>query len=205
MKISIFYSWQSDLPNNTNRSLIQHALQKAVTSIKTAQSLLIEPCLERDTDGVPGTPEIASTIFRKIDECRVFVGDVSIINCHTTERKTPNPNVLLELGYAAKSLGWDYVICVFNTAFGEIENLPFDLRTRRIARYSVSENKENKAASRDELAEFFQKALQPILLQLDREAQEVHVPKPLTPEQATANVKKFLADERHRIELNDRA
>jgi hypothetical protein len=133
MKVTLFYSWQSDLPNNTNRGFIERALEKAIASIRTEEELMIEPALERDTAGVAGTPDIAATIFRKIDECHIFVGDVSIINPKTrTGRKTPNPNVLLELGYAAKKLTWDNVICVFNTAFGKTEDLPFDLRLRRL-------------------------------------------------------------------------
>src|SRR4051812_37858756 len=104
MRVTIFYSWQSDSPHNTNWTFIQRALEKAIKSIKTDNETLLEPCLERDTAGVPGSPEIASTIFRKIEECQVFVGDVSIINPTTSDRKTPNPNVLLELGYAARTL-----------------------------------------------------------------------------------------------------
>lgn len=45
-------------------------------------------------------------------------------------RATPNPNVLVELGYAAHSLGWDRIIVVVNTAHGAIEELPFDFRAR---------------------------------------------------------------------------
>lgn len=204
MRVTIFYSWQSDLPNNTNRGFIQRALEKAIESITAQEQLVIEPCLERDTAGVSGTPDIASTIFRKIDECHIFVGDVSIINPKTRSgRKTPNPNVLLELGYAAKKLTWDNVICVFNTAFGKTEELPFDLRFRRMALYSVTEEQVSKAEERDKLASIFQTALHPILLGLNQKVQEDNTPKPLTPDQAASMVKEFLADDRHRIQLSD--
>src|SRR5476649_16046 len=97
MKVTIFYSWQSVLPNSTNRGFIERALTKAVESIKVEDEMVVEPCIERDVQGVPGTPDIAQTIFRKIDECRIFVGDVSIINSSATvDRKPPNPNVLIE-------------------------------------------------------------------------------------------------------------
>jgi hypothetical protein len=49
MKVTIFYSWQSDLPNNTNRSFIERALEKAIASIKAEGELVIRPDLERDT------------------------------------------------------------------------------------------------------------------------------------------------------------
>jgi hypothetical protein len=35
MRVTIFYSWQSDLPNNTNRGFIERALEKAIASIGT--------------------------------------------------------------------------------------------------------------------------------------------------------------------------
>ena len=204
MKVTVFYSWQSDLPNNTNRGFIQRALEKAIDSITAQETLVIDPCVERDTAGVPGSPDIASTIFSKMDDCHVFVGDVSIINAKTESgRKTPNPNVLLELGYAAKNLTWSNVICVFNTAFGKTEDLPFDLRLRRMAVYSVSEEQENKAEVRDSLSSFFQSALQPILLRLNQQVQDANAPVPLTPNQASAKVKELLADDRYRIQLSD--
>ena len=33
MKVSIFYSWQSDLPSKTNRNFIEDAIKKALKSI----------------------------------------------------------------------------------------------------------------------------------------------------------------------------
>jgi hypothetical protein len=204
MNLTIFYSWQSDLPNATNRAFIEQAIQKAIKAIKAEQETVLEPCLERDTVGVPGTPDIASTIFRKIDQCRVFVADVSIISPATsTDRKTPNPNVLLELGYAAKMLTWDNVICVFNTAFGDMGDLPFDLRLRRMCTYAATKEQENKAEEREKLASRLKEALVPILKQLAVKVEEDSAPRPLTPDAASARVKEFLADERFRIQLSE--
>src|SRR5205085_1155266 len=39
-------------------------------------------------------------------------------------RPTPNPNVLIELGYAAHRHGWNGILCVFNAATGRVEDLP---------------------------------------------------------------------------------
>ncbi len=203
MKVTIFYSWQSDLPNNTNRGLIERALQKAIESIKADAETVLEPCLERDTAGVSGTPDIASTIFRKIDECQVFVGDVSIINAASTDRKTPNPNVLLELGYAAKAVTWDNVICVFNTAYGDVGDLPFDLRLRRMCTYCVTADQAVKADERDKLAARLKDALTPVLKRYAVKVQEDAAPKTPTPESVAAQVKEYLADDRHRIALTD--
>src|SRR5438876_9492524 len=96
---TLFYSWQSDLPNATNRSLILDALERAAKRIRTDDSVTVEPVLDRDTQNVPGAPDIAHTIFQKIEKAAAFVADVSIINAGIG-RPTPNPNVLIELGYA---------------------------------------------------------------------------------------------------------
>ncbi|HEY2412398.1 MAG TPA: hypothetical protein VGI40_09160 [Pirellulaceae bacterium] len=77
---TIFYSWQSDLPNSTNRGFIGDCLEKAIKELRAEGSLGVDPALDRDTQGVPGSPDIADTIFEKIDKCSMFVGDVSLIN-----------------------------------------------------------------------------------------------------------------------------
>src|SRR5262245_38295219 len=130
---TIFYSWQSDLPNSTNRGFIGDCLERAIKELRAEGSLGVEPALDRDTQGVPGSPDIADTIFEKIDNCAMFVGDVSFINgrrdgaaCDCT-RLTPNPNVIAEWGWASKAVGFERVVCVLNEATGGVNDLPFDL------------------------------------------------------------------------------
>lgn len=158
----VFYSWQSDLPNPTNRSFIEKALGNAVKSIRNDDSIEVEPVVDRDTTGVPGSPDIASTIFSKIEQAHVSVCDISIINSGSESRPTPNPNVLIELGYAIKSLGSERIIMVMNTAFGAPEQLPFDLRMRRVLTYNVSQSSAEKAPERKQLEKKFQAALNTI-------------------------------------------
>lgn len=141
MKKIVFYSWQSDLPNTSNRGFIEKALRKAVKGIADDESIDIEPVIDRDTAGVGGSPEISGTIFEKIAKADIFVADVSIINKNENGRKVPNPNVLIELGYALKALGHDKVILIMNTEFGELDALPFDLRTRRVLFYDTTQEK----------------------------------------------------------------
>lgn len=138
MKYIVFYSWQSDLPNNLNRSFIESILEKATKSISKDQNFSIEPVIDRDTVGVPGSPSIISTITEKIAKADFFVCDISIVNHESVGRKTPNPNVLLELGYASAVLGWERIIMIQNIAFGGLELLPFDLRGRRIVDYYLA-------------------------------------------------------------------
>jgi hypothetical protein len=51
VKVIIFYSWQSDLPNATNRAFIERAILKAIKTIKAEEETVLEPCLEREQRG----------------------------------------------------------------------------------------------------------------------------------------------------------
>ena len=152
MDCKIFYSWQADLPNPTNRGFILSALEMAVKSIRNDESIKIEPVIDRDTSGIPGAPDIADTILSKIEKSQIFVADVSIINNNDSSRKTPNPNVLVELGYAMRTLGPECIIMVMNTAYGKPELLPFDLRMRRVATYEMLNDEKDRSTERKKLA-----------------------------------------------------
>ena len=71
-KYTLFFSWQSDLPKADTKSLIIEVLDE----IAKDEYILSD----RDTKGEAGSPSIDDVIFRKIDECDVFVADISIIN-----------------------------------------------------------------------------------------------------------------------------
>lgn len=158
----IFYSWQSDLPNATNRGFIGTALERAAKAIRDDGSIEVQPVVDRDTAGVGGSPDISATIFSKIDAAAVFVGDVSIIGS-TGTRPTPNPNVLIELGYAKKALGPERVVMVMNTAFGAPEELPFDLRPRRVVTYHMPATDEDRAPERRRLEARLEAELRTVL------------------------------------------
>ncbi|MFA6135753.1 MAG: hypothetical protein WC705_00060 [Candidatus Paceibacterota bacterium] len=150
MKKIIFYSWQSDLPNSTNRGFIEDALLSSVKLISKDPNIEIEPVIERDTKGVGGSPDISKTILDKIDSSSIFVADVSIINNNNKGRPTPNPNVLIELGYALKALGPERIILLINKSFGGPELLPFDLKMRRVLVYE-NNGKDAKSESKKDL------------------------------------------------------
>lgn len=142
----VFYSWQSDLPNNTNRSFIRQCINEAIDFAKETET--IEAERDEATLGTTGSPNIVTTLFSKIDECDLFIADVSL--CYTedqkNEKKSPNPNVLIELGYAVKVLGWERVICLCNTDYGD--NYPFDIEHNRITKYSLSSGNNKQNTSR---------------------------------------------------------
>lgn len=157
--IEIFYSWQSDLPNKYNRGFIKDCLEKAIKSLDNSIiSADIKFRVDKDTEGTFGAPDIAQTIFEKIDKCHIFIGDISIINSTAKDefRKVPNPNVLVELGYAAAKIGWGNVILMNNTAYGNIEEQPFDIRARKQCAYNLSEeNKDIKSTVKKRLIRVF--------------------------------------------------
>ena len=137
MEYNVFYAWQSDLPRKLTRDLIRGATAAAIHRIAIEVSLDDSPRLDSDTENVAGVPEIANTIYAKISAADIFLADLSIVgrtvplDANEKGKRLPNPNVLLELGYAAAKLGWDRVVLVMNTASGDPEELPFDLRNRR--------------------------------------------------------------------------
>ncbi|OQW32618.1 MAG: hypothetical protein A4E19_04445 [Nitrospira sp. SG-bin1] len=115
-----------------------------------------ELVVDSDTQGEAGQPPIAETIFKKIDTAAVFVADVTFTAKRVDGRPTPNPNVLIEYGWALKSLGHSRVISVMNDAYGEpsAETLPFDLaHVRWPTCFTLQENAsaEHKSAARRKL------------------------------------------------------
>lgn len=138
--MKIFYSWQSDLNLKTNKNFIEDCIKAAIKEFNKKNPFLVEFKLDKDTSGEPGNPEVINTILNKIDNSRLFICDLSIVNSDYHGRKTPNPNVLFELGYAIKALGWEKIICIINQEYGPIEDLPFDLKHRRMLSYNLTKS-----------------------------------------------------------------
>jgi hypothetical protein len=181
MKRTIFYSWQSEHPSSLCRNVIQASLEAALKKLGKDDSTEITPVLDRDTGGVPGSPSISDKIFEKIVLADVFVADVSLsrrtaewrllgftLTHRSKTRRTPNPNVLLELGYAVAILGWDRIILVQNTEYGGPDDLPFDLRGRRTVTFALGahntadEKSERKRALASQLDVAIRSALLPL-------------------------------------------
>lgn len=162
-EFKVFYSWQSDLPNKTNRGFIHDALVEACKEIGKDSSVEDSPRLDQDTLGLPGSPAIPEAILRKVDECDCFVADVSLCYDGPKGKRAPNPNVLFELGYAVARLTWDRVILVVNTAYGPIEDLPFDLDKRRAVPFSAKEEETDRATPRGILAKTLGKGITAIM------------------------------------------
>ncbi len=142
----IFYSWQSDLPGNKTRNFIRECIDRAINLAQESET--IEAERDEATLGVTGSPDIVATLFSKIENCDLFIADLS--PCFTEDqkrvKKSPNPNVLVELGYAVKTLGWERVICLCNTDFGK--EYPFDIAHNRITGFSLDGKNKNEVMSK---------------------------------------------------------
>lgn len=166
-KFKIFYSWQSDLPKDKTRDFIRGCIDNAVNLANESET--IEASRDEATKGLTGSPDIVNSIYSKIDECDMFIADVSL--CFKgdaakvdKEKHSPNPNVMFELGYAVKTLSWERVICLYNRDFGS--DYPFDINHNRLTSFSLDE--EDKKKVRHELTTIIISNIQTLQGQIPR-------------------------------------
>lgn len=136
--MNVFYAWQG--PNCGGRKFIYETLAQAAKA-EGAQ-------VDQDTRRELGAVDIPAVLLQKISSADMFVADVSLVYAQSragttedntaAERLSPNPNVLVELGYAARALGWSRVVTVMDSATGQQEDLPFDIRHRRVVAFSLT-------------------------------------------------------------------
>lgn len=203
--LKIFYSWQSKNPK-FNRYFIQDAIKKAIRKLHS--ELKIEIILDSSTANSPGSPNIVDEILRGIRSSDIFICDTSLINNNwksrlLKERLCPNPNVLIELGYAARTLGWKRIICIFNNSSGQIEDLPFDIKQNRITVYHLNK-KEHIKSKRDDLTNTIYRALKKIINDYDEICREFNSDENLNHEQLIfKNIQRIL-DEKTLLESLER-
>ena len=166
-RMKVFWSWQSDTPGKTGRFLVRDAIAAAIQKLKQAEDIT-EPTeqqrahslhLDQDRQGLPGSPDLADAIFKKIEEAAVVIADVTIVARGKGSRGVKgrafiNPNVGIEVGYALKAVGSSNLLLAVNTHHGPTEELPFDLRHKGISLvYSLAEDaaKPEIDAARDKL------------------------------------------------------
>lgn len=167
----IFFSWQSDTQTLTGRNLIERALQSAIATVAAdadVDSAYRELAVDRDSVGIPGSPPLVDAIFGKIDKATAFLSDLTYVAERFDGRRMPNPNVLLEHGWALKALSWRRIISVMNAARGHPDDhpLPFDLQHfRRPIFYDCPEDADEtkRRVAREGLTRQFVSALRAIL------------------------------------------
>lgn len=139
--MKFFWSWQSDTPGETGRYFVRNSLLAAIKQLRQLENVE-EPTsaahreameLTSDRQGVTGSPPLAATIKQKIDECEVFVADITPVSKvprrkGVKEKRNMNVNVGIELGYAIRAHGEEQVLLILNDHYGGREFLPFHLQ-----------------------------------------------------------------------------
>ena len=174
MTPTVFYSWHSDLNEDANRYFIREALSIAVST----HAEVSEPEMRYDdaTEGLSGTPDIPASIFEKLSTASVAVFDVTpvgetLASGTRPSKKLLNPNVALELGFAASTIGWERIILVFNKGYGDDPScLPFDLKHRRfpLCYKATNDNELEKKKVSGCLKNYIKAALQDSNLAFDK-------------------------------------
>ena len=171
MALNIFFSWQADVPAKAGRNFIESALQAAARAasgkIDIHEADRSPFAIDTDTRGVGGTPPIVDTIFKKIDAAAIVVLDLTLTGTRLDgKRRTPNPNVLIEYGWALKSVGHTRIVTIMNVAFSEVgDDLPFDLvHLRRPFGFNlpIDADEVTRTRVRKELVTFLTKAIRVI-------------------------------------------
>ena len=187
MAHTVFFSWQSDRNAQEGKTLIEAAIRAAIKRLgvdaEIEESLREGLELDKDTKGVPGNPPLVETILKKIDRSAIFVPDVTAVAIRANGELIPNPNVLIEYGWALKSRGYHQILPVMNTAHGDPKefSLPFDMAHLRFPiLYSLPDGSStaDRRVVRDELARDFERAFRTILESDEFRSQ---LPKPPTP------------------------
>lgn len=156
-KLIIFYSWQSDVEFN-NRA-IRESLRLSITDLERLESF---PFLEikDSTSNLVGATHIPDSILADISKSDIFICDLAIIGqSNNQNRKIPNPNVLIELGYAISKLGWSRIVVLFNEQLGDLKDVPFDIEKRSVLLYKVKDENDNngKGQLKSKLKDWLQK------------------------------------------------
>lgn len=162
-EVRVFFSWQSDSPDETNTNAIRKAIGKAAKAIKNKHPALnIVP--DEATRDTSGSPNIVDKITEKIDAAHVYVADITTVTPDGAKRPSANPNVLIELGYAIAQMGWDRIILLFNESIGKFPaDLPFDIIQNRVSKYKIDPTVADKSSGKAGLEKLVEIAIQAVI------------------------------------------
>jgi hypothetical protein len=158
----VFYAWQSDTLERLNRHLIRFALNLAAKNISDDPTTHVRVRIDADTEDVLGHVPVTDTILKKIAVCDAFVPDLTFVALTEVGKLVPNPNVMLEYGYALRAKSHSVMIPVMNTAYGPAEKLPFDMaHLRHPLQYELPATATNaeRRTARKALTEEFERIL----------------------------------------------
>lgn len=194
MKYTIFYSWQSDTEPDFNWNLIRDSINSAIKNIENKGQLkgVFFNDLQESTSNVPGSPDTVQTIEERIDNCDIFIGDLTITNSHPRileflknnsdipYKFSPNSNVYGEYNWAFSKHGSKAIIAVMNTFYGDPKKnpqiIPFDIRQKRFpfSYYCDSEMQIEEASLK--LISFFENAIRESILKIIDDERYRYIP-----------------------------
>lgn len=140
IKYTVFFCWQSDIEGQ--KESIEEAINTQATNLSCSDYTIN---VDKDTDGVAGMQSITRAILEKIENCDIFICDLTpviFLDINGKRKAMPNSNVMFELGYAMNCLAPDRIIGIVNTD-GEIRNkgeMPLDIIDRKLIEFSLKEN-----------------------------------------------------------------
>ena len=145
---TVFYSWQLDSDDRFNRRFIDDCLKQAIRKLEVED--ISTTVIHRDTKEIHAKPNVGMAVLDKLARSAFVVADLSIINPKSIRRPGEwavcNPTVSFEVGCAWGALGADSVIGVVNTAYGDVKELPVELRVQRLVKYNLSNGDDRPAA-----------------------------------------------------------
>lgn len=178
MNYTVFFAYQTDIDEKYGKAFVQSAVESAIEKFKKNG---INITLDFGFRGTPGTPPLLDEMLKKSSQAdmvivdmsftsskiwsdakrfRLFGREIRILN-NVKDKISPNPNVLLETGFAWAQKGTYRTLMVMNEAFGNASQLPVDLKGFRWGiRYNLDENNytQNEKIKKD-LADDFYKAI----------------------------------------------
>ena len=133
----VFWSWQSDHPSKIAKNFVKEAFHSSLKIMEENLDINFdsrpdEVKLDNDTKGLIGPVDILDELKKKIDACDHYLADITPVGRTEAGKALPNPNVMIELGYALKTKSIEQITFVANSHFYKgVKDLPFDISKRR--------------------------------------------------------------------------
>jgi hypothetical protein len=119
---AVFYAWQTDRLERLNRHLIRFALNLAAKDISADPAMGVDVRIDAETENELGHVPVTDTILKKIAACDAFVPDLTFIAVTDAGKLVPNPNVMLEYGYALRARSHSVMIPAMNPPMAQRRN-----------------------------------------------------------------------------------
>jgi hypothetical protein len=182
MNYKVFFAYQSDIPEEFGKKFIIEAMDQTIDRMKK-EGINLE--LEYGMRKTPGNPLLIEEMLGKSKNADLVLVDLTFTSSKNwfeskkikflnkeirvlnrfEDKLSPNPNALLEMGYAWAQKGYHRTALLMNTAYGTPEDLPVDLKGFRWAiPFNINEiNFSEAKQKRKELAIDLYNAIKPAI------------------------------------------